>query len=200
MKLATIAAWRAAVLLVDVLDHLLAPLVLDVEVDVGRLGALAREEALEQQAQADRVDGGDAQAVADGGVGGRAAALAEDALLAAEADDLPHRQEVAAVVQLVDQGQLLVELAGDLGRRSSAVALARAVEGQLAQPLRRGRAVGQLLRRVAVAQLWSSEKPQRIEISRVRATDDGSSWNSASKACGGFSACSALGRSGGRPR
>ena len=39
----------AAVFLVDVLDHLLAPLVLEVDVDVGRLLALLGDEALEQQ-------------------------------------------------------------------------------------------------------------------------------------------------------
>ena len=38
----------AAVAGVDVLDHLLAPLVLEVDVDVGRLLALGRDEALEQ--------------------------------------------------------------------------------------------------------------------------------------------------------
>ena len=41
----------AAVLEVDVLDHLFAPLVLDVEVDVGRLGPLTGEEPLEEQSQ-----------------------------------------------------------------------------------------------------------------------------------------------------
>ena len=110
MTLATIAACVAAVLRVDVLDHLLAPLVLDVEIDVGRLGALARQEALEQQAHAHRIDRGDAEAVADRRVGRRAAALAQDVLRAAERDDLVHRQEVAAVVELVDQRELLVEL------------------------------------------------------------------------------------------
>ena len=39
----------AAVFLVDVLDHLLAPLVLEIDVDVGRLVALGGDEALEQQ-------------------------------------------------------------------------------------------------------------------------------------------------------
>ena len=39
----------AAVGLVDPLDHLLAPLVLEVDVDVGRLAALLGDEALEQQ-------------------------------------------------------------------------------------------------------------------------------------------------------
>ena len=38
----------AAVPAIDVLDHLLAPHVHDVEVDVGRLVALARQEPLEQ--------------------------------------------------------------------------------------------------------------------------------------------------------
>ena len=42
----------AAVLAVDVLDHLLAPLVLEVDVDVRRLVALARDEALEQHRHA----------------------------------------------------------------------------------------------------------------------------------------------------
>ena len=74
----------APVLLVDVLDHLLAPLVLDVEIDVRRLGALPGQEALEEQAHAHRIDGGDAEAVADRRVRGRASALAEDPPLPAE--------------------------------------------------------------------------------------------------------------------
>ena len=49
----------AAVALVDVLDHLLAPLVLEIDVDVGRLVALGRDEALEQQIEARRIDLGD---------------------------------------------------------------------------------------------------------------------------------------------
>ena len=55
----------APVLLVDVLDHLLAALVLDVEVDVGRAVALGREEPLEQQAERDRVGLGDTERVTD---------------------------------------------------------------------------------------------------------------------------------------
>ena len=39
----------AAVAGIDILDHLLAPLVLEIDVDVGRLLALGRDEALEQQ-------------------------------------------------------------------------------------------------------------------------------------------------------
>ncbi len=70
----------AAVFLVDVLDDLLAPLVLEIDVDVGRLVALGGDEALEQQVDIGGVHGGDAEAVADGGIGRRAAPLAEDVL------------------------------------------------------------------------------------------------------------------------
>ena len=39
----------AAVAALEILDHLLAPLVLEVDVDVGRLAAVGGDEALEQQ-------------------------------------------------------------------------------------------------------------------------------------------------------
>jgi hypothetical protein len=52
-----------------VLDHLLAPLMLEIDVDIGRLLALLRNEALEQQLVDRRVDRGDAQALTDRAVG-----------------------------------------------------------------------------------------------------------------------------------
>ena len=70
----------AAVLSIDVLDHLFAPLMLEIDVDVGRLAALGRDEAFEQQVDAIGIDLGDAEAIADDGIGRRAAPLAEDAL------------------------------------------------------------------------------------------------------------------------
>ena len=51
----------APVLVVDVLDHLFATLMLDVEVDVRRTVALGREEPLEQQPERDGVGLGDAE-------------------------------------------------------------------------------------------------------------------------------------------
>src|SRR4029077_4568256 len=42
----------ATVLVIDILQHFRTPLVLEVDVDVGRLVALARDEALEQQRRA----------------------------------------------------------------------------------------------------------------------------------------------------
>ena len=87
-----------AVLAVDVLDHLLAPLVLEVDVDVGRLLPLDADEAAEQQAGAARVDLGDVQAVADERVGGAAAALAQDVLVARPVDDVGDGEEVRLVL------------------------------------------------------------------------------------------------------
>src|SRR3546814_11735447 len=61
------------ILLVDILHHLLAPLVLEVDVDVRRLVARRGDEALERKVELGGVDRGDAEHVADRGVGGRAA-------------------------------------------------------------------------------------------------------------------------------
>ena len=66
---------------VDILDDLLAPLMLEIDVDIGRLVARVRDEALEKQVRAGGVDLGDAERIADGGIGGRAAALMEDAVV-----------------------------------------------------------------------------------------------------------------------
>ena len=97
----------AAVAAVEILDHLLAPLVLEIHVDVGRLAPLGRDEALEQHVDAGGIDGGDAEAIAHRAVGGRAAPLAEDGALLREAHHVVDGEEVARVVELGDERQLL---------------------------------------------------------------------------------------------
>ena len=99
----------AAVFLVDVLDHLLAAFVLEIDVDVGRLAALFGDEAVEQEFVAGGIDFGDAETVADGGIGRRAAALAEDAPAAGESHDVGDGEEVRRVFQLPDDRELVVE-------------------------------------------------------------------------------------------
>ena len=119
---------------VDVLDDLFAPVGLDVDVDVRWLAAFGCEEAFEHQPVEDRVDGGDAQRVADRGVGGRSPSLGEDSLLAAELRDLPHDEEVAGEVQLLDDLELVLDhLAGPLGVWRAGEHLGVAAVGQLAQ-------------------------------------------------------------------
>ncbi len=121
----------------DVLDHVLARIARrQIDVDVGPLAAFFGEEALEEQLHADGVDGGDAERVADGAVGGRSAPLRQHATLACVARDVPHDQEVAGEVELLDHAQLVLELAVRAFGKRMAVAHARAVEGETAQQRR----------------------------------------------------------------
>jgi hypothetical protein len=118
----------AAVARVHVVEELLAPVVLDVDVDVGRLGqpvgARRGEEALEEEPVRHRVDGGDAQHERDRRVGRGAAALAEDAAAAGLAHGVPHHEEEAREAEPADD----VELVGELPalRRADRVAPAAA--------------------------------------------------------------------------
>ena len=99
----------AAVFLVEILQDLLAALVLEVDVDVGGFVPLAADEPLEQEVHPLGIDGGHAQAEADGRVGRRAAALAEDAATAGEDDEVPDGEKVGLVVQLFDQLQFVLD-------------------------------------------------------------------------------------------
>ena len=156
-----------AVLGVDVLDDLFAALVLEVDVDVGRLVALDADEAAEQQRGAARVDLGDVQAVADQRVGGAAAALAEDLLAARPGDDVGHGEEVRLVLQLGDDGELVFDGLAVLGRQAERKALGHAFVGELAQ-LRGRRFAGRHdLFRVFVAQLLQREAAAAGDGQRV---------------------------------
>ena len=68
----------AAIALIDVLDHFLAPLMLEIDVDIGRLLALFGNEPVEQQGVARRIDRGDFQHIADRRIGRRSAPLAQN--------------------------------------------------------------------------------------------------------------------------
>ena len=147
----------AAVLVVDVLDHLLAPLMLEIDVDVGRLLALGADEALEQQVDAVGIDLGDAEAVADRGVGRRAAALAQDAAAAGEADGVLDGQEIGRVAELADQAELVLERGADLVGDAARIARGRAAPGEALEPRLRGGAVFGGLVGIFVAQLVEAE-------------------------------------------
>src|SRR5207253_11437204 len=104
----------AAVFLVDVLDDLLAPLMLEIDIDVGWLVARGADEALEQDVDAGRIDRGDAEAIADDRIGRRAAPLAQDAAAARERDDVVHGQEIAGEIELFDQLELMRDQGADV--------------------------------------------------------------------------------------
>ena len=143
---------------VDVLDHLLAPLMLEVDVDVGGLVALGRDEALEQKIEARRIDLGDPETEADGGIGRRAAALAEDAARAREAHDVVHGEKIRRVAERGDQLKFVRERFARPLRHALGIARpgARFREG-----FERG-----LGRRIALAQLFGITMRQFVEAER----------------------------------
>jgi len=116
---------RTVVFLVDVLDDFLAAVVLDIEIDVRRFGALPRDESLEQKIHLHGIDGGDSEAVADGGVRRRASSLTENSLTMAELDDFPHRQKIPVVLEFVDERKLLFELGDDVLRYAAGIPIER---------------------------------------------------------------------------
>ena len=96
------------------MDHLLAAVVLEVDVDVGGLAALAADEALEEDLHPGRVDRRDPEAVADRRIGRRPAPLAEDSAAAGEAHDVEDGEKIGLVAELGDERKLVLEEAADL--------------------------------------------------------------------------------------
>ena len=161
-----------AVLLIDVLNHFLASLVFEVDIDVRRLIALFGDEAFKEHAHARRVDLGDAQAITNRRVGRRAPALAGNALGTGKGHDVVDREEVRLVMHLVDELQLVLNLLAHLGRHALGMgvlgeALLSPVFGEVAQPLggreaRRDNLVG-----VFVAQFIQRKRTLRCECHSI---------------------------------
>src|SRR3546814_8742855 len=105
--------------LVDPLDDFLERLMLEVDVDIGRLLALARHEALEEQLVPDRIDRGHAEQEADAAVRRRTAPLAQDPAAPALGNDRIDGQEIGRVTELADEAELMIDLF-PVGRRHAA--------------------------------------------------------------------------------
>jgi hypothetical protein len=115
----------AAIALIDVLDHDLAPLMLEIDIDVRRLAAIGRDKTLEQEIDPRRIDLGDAEAIAHRGIRRRAAALAQDLLRAGKAHDVVDSEEVGRVVELGNERKFVVESFAHLFRNAVRIAPAR---------------------------------------------------------------------------
>ena len=125
----------AAIAPVDVLHHLFAPFVLEVDVDIGRLVAFLGDEAGEQHVVLGfgGIDRRDAQAKAHHRIGRRSAPLAEDALGPRPMDDVVHGEEIIRIIELFDQGQFRSQQAFDLVGDRVRIAPGRALPGQIGQ-------------------------------------------------------------------
>ena len=153
-------------MLIDPLDHLLAPLMLEIHVDIGRLAALLGDEALEQEIVAAGIDRGDAEHIADGRVRRRSAPLAEDAARPGEADDAVHREEVGRVIELADQGQLMLQRGGHLLGHALGIAVCGALPGQPLQGFLRGQRLIVALFGILIAQLVEREAAAIRDLTR----------------------------------
>jgi len=98
-----------AVLGVEVLDHLLAAVDVEIDVDVRQRARLV-DEALEEQLVLDRVDLGDAQAVGHDRVAGTSPSLTDDPVRSRELHEIPHDQEELREMRALDDGQLVSQL------------------------------------------------------------------------------------------
>lgn len=158
----------AAVLGVDVLDDVFAPVVLEVHVDVGRLVALLADEALEQQLRLAGIDRRDAQAEAHRRIGGGAMALAQDALAAGVANDVVHGEKVHLVPAMRDGFEFCGDLPAHGLRHARRVAALGALLGVPGQGFARGHAVRHGFFRIAVADLVQAELAARRDGERGR--------------------------------
>jgi hypothetical protein len=87
---------------------------LEIDIDVGRLAPLLRDETLEQKIAALWVDRGDAKYIADGAISGRATALAKNVLAASKTDDRIYGQKIGRVAELFDGRNSWVRIAPTL--------------------------------------------------------------------------------------
>ena len=145
----------APIFAVDVLDHLVAPLVLEIDVDVGRLVALGADETLEQEIEPRRIDLGDPQTEAHRRIGRRAAPLAQDSARARKAHDVVHGEEIGRVMQAFDQTQFMRQRLLDALRHAVGITLARTLVSVSRQRL--------LRRRITLAQLLGIDVREFVE-------------------------------------
>jgi hypothetical protein len=112
-------------------------LMLEIDIDVGRLLALRGDEAGEQKVMLGRVHRGDAKHVADGGVGRRATSLAQNALVLRDPHDLVDGEKVGRVIKLSMSASSSFK-SRDLLRHAGVVIAVRGVApDQLFQPVLR---------------------------------------------------------------
>src|SRR5690606_37876236 len=85
---------------------------------VRRIAALSADEPFEEAVEVHRIDGGDTEHEADGGVGGGSPPLADDVLFARPAHDVPDGEEVVGEAEFSHELQFtleeLVDFEGDL--------------------------------------------------------------------------------------
>src|SRR5205823_6051926 len=81
-----------------------------IEIDIGPAFPALVKKALENQIAAHRIDRCDPKAITNGAVGGAAAALHHDVVLATEIHDVPDNQKIAGEAELGDERKFFFQL------------------------------------------------------------------------------------------
>ncbi len=145
----------------DVVDHLAPPLPREIQVDVGRIGAGAVQEALEVEVEGDGVHAREPQAVRDEGVRGRAAPHHGDSPLPREPGEVVHDEEVLREAEVLDDRELLLEPPEHL-RPEGAVSARGPLEAELGEE----RVGGLALRNRELRE--EGARPRHLEAAAVR--------------------------------
>ena len=100
----------AAIFAADIVDHLIAPVLAEIDVEVRHRHALGVQEALEQQVELQRIEIGDGQCPGNHGAGARSTAgTNRNALRLRPLDEIGDDQEVAGKAHLLDDRQLIFQ-------------------------------------------------------------------------------------------
>ena len=99
----------AAIAIEDILHHLFAARMFEIDIDIGRLAAFLGEKTLEQKIDLDRIDGSHAEHETHGRIGRRSPALTQDVLRPRVMDDVVHGQKIMRVIEFFDQRQFLLQ-------------------------------------------------------------------------------------------
>ena len=114
-----------AVFVVHVLEHLLAVVGGEVDVDVGRALVILVQETLEEQVVRNRIDTCDPEQVGDDRVRRAATSLSRDAVLTGESHDVPGDQEELREPRFLNDIELALQPRGDRTRHRVVLALHR---------------------------------------------------------------------------
>ena len=158
----------AAVSPLHVADHLVAPVLAEIDVEVRHRHAIGIEEALEQQAEADRIEIGDGERIGDERAGARAAARADrNALRLRPLDEVGDDQEVAGIFHPLDDAELEGEPLVDMS--SAVVPCGEAVIGDARARARRPRALRSSLASSTALPLSPQREARQDRLARHRA-------------------------------
>ena len=124
-----------AIFLRHIVEHLIAAVVIEVDVDIGKRDTVGVEETLEQQIVFDRVDLRDAETIGGGRTGGRTTSRADahSELVAPGIDEVLHDQKVAGEAHRLHDVELELQPLIDVGRNRISVTFLRAVVGELGE-------------------------------------------------------------------